>query len=77
MRARRFSSRLSALDAELLTAARELVDDAALAALAREADEELAGFRERMAADAYERAREAAVTRLIRERLNLPTIAFA
>jgi hypothetical protein len=30
-----------------------------------------------MAPDAYERARDAAVTRLIRERLNLPTIAFA
>ena len=70
-------SRLSALDAELLKAARELVDDTVLAALAREADEELAAFRERMAADAYARAREAAVTRLIRERLNLPTIAFS
>ena len=70
-------SRLSALDAELLKAAREVVDDAVLAALAGEADEELAPFRERMAADAYERAHEAAVTRLIRGRLNLPTIAFA
>lgn len=68
--------RLSALDAELLTAARELVDEAVLAALTREADEELAAFRERMAAELYERAREAAVTRLIRERLSLPTIAF-
>ena len=69
-------SRLAALDAELLTGARGLIDQATLAALARESDEELVGFRDRMPGDTYERAREAAMTRLIRERLNLPTIAF-
>ena len=68
--------RLSALDAELLKAVREAVDDGELAALARAADKELTAFRERMAADAYERAHQAALTRLIRERFNLPTISF-
>ncbi|HEY2905520.1 MAG TPA: hypothetical protein VGJ29_06440 [Vicinamibacterales bacterium] len=68
--------RLSALDAELLTGARQSLDEADLAALIREAHEELADFRERMTADAYERAHENAVTRLIRARLQLPTIAF-
>ena len=42
-----------------------------------EADDELTSFRDRMSRDAYERAREAAVDRLIRNRLALPTIAFA
>jgi hypothetical protein len=69
-------ARLSVLDAELLKAARESVDETVLAALTQESADELAAFRERMAADAYERAHEAAVTRLIRERLTLPTIAF-
>jgi hypothetical protein len=69
-------SRLAALDAELLTGARGLIDQATLAALARESDEELAGFRDQMPGDTYQRAHEAAMTRLIRERLNLPTIAF-
>jgi hypothetical protein len=70
-------ARLSALDAELVKAARESLDEAGLAELTRESNHELAAFRERMPADAYERAHEAAVVRLIRERLNLPTIAFA
>jgi hypothetical protein len=70
-------NRLDALDAELLAAARETIDDVALTALMRESDEELAGFRDRMPIDMYERTREAALTRLIRERLNLPTIVFA
>jgi hypothetical protein len=69
-------ARLSALDAELLKGARESVDDAVLAELTRESAADLAAFRERMAADAYSRACDAGVTRLIRERLNLPTIAF-
>jgi hypothetical protein len=43
----------------------------------READDEMSSFRDRISPDAYERAREAAVDRLIRNRLALPTIAFA
>ena len=70
-------ARLLALDAELLQGARGSVHETVLAELTREAAADLAAFRERMAADAYSRACDAAVTRLIRERLNLPTIAFA
>ena len=45
-------------------------------ALTREAEEELAGFRSGMSPEAFARAREAAVGRLLRERAGLPTIAF-
>ena len=67
-------ARLAALDGELIAEARAALDDQALAALSREADEELASFRERMAADAFARARNNALTRLIRERLGLPSV---
>jgi hypothetical protein len=69
-------ARLRDLDAELLAQARAALDAAALTALAREADVELAGFRSAMAEAAYLRAREAAIDRLVRERFRLPTIAF-
>jgi len=68
--------RLSALDRELLETARAGLDDAGRAALAREAEEELAGFRSAMSPEAFARAREAAIDRLIRDRAGLPTIAF-
>jgi hypothetical protein len=68
--------RLSALDRELLQQARSALDDAATASLARDADEELAGFRSGMTAEAFARAREAAMDRLVRERFMLPTIAY-
>jgi hypothetical protein len=69
-------TRLATLDEDLVQAARRSLAPDVIAALTRDASEELAAYRERMAADAFERAREAAVTRLIRDRLNLPTIAF-
>jgi hypothetical protein len=69
-------TRLATLDEDLLQAARRSLAPDVIAALTHDASEELAAYRERMAADAFERAREAAVTRLIRERFNLPTIAF-
>ena len=69
--------RLSALDAELVRQARDILDEVTRAALTREAESELAGFRSGMSADAFARAREAAVDRLVRERVKLPTIAFA
>ena len=56
--------------------ARATLDEAARASLAREAESELAGFRSGMTADAFARAREAAIDRLVRERVKLPTIAF-
>ena len=68
--------RLTAIDVDLLQQARTLLDGGARGALAREADEELAGFRSGMSPDAFARAHEAAVNRLVRERFNLPTVAF-
>jgi hypothetical protein len=68
--------RLAALDHELLEAARASLDDVSRAALAREAEEELAGFRSAMSPDAFARAREAAIDRLVRDRAGLPTVAF-
>jgi hypothetical protein len=68
--------RLTALDAELLQQARGSLDGEAAASLAREAGEELAGFRSGMAPEAFERAREAAMDRLVRERFGLPTVGF-
>jgi len=69
-------ARLRALDGELLDAARARADAATLKALEKEADGELAAFRERMPRDAYEQSRRASVDRLLRERARLPVIAF-
>ena len=68
--------RLAALDRELVDAARAALDDASRAALTREAEEELARFRSAMSPEAFARAREAAIDRLVRDRAGLPTIAF-
>jgi hypothetical protein len=68
--------RLAALDGELLQQARAAMDDSLLASMGREADEELAGFRSGMTAEALARARDAVVDRLVRERVGLPTVAF-
>jgi hypothetical protein len=73
---RQLLERLQVLDARLLTAARERVDAATLAGLGTEANSELAPFRDRMPPDAYARAHDACVDRLIRDRLALPVIAF-
>lgn len=69
-------ARLAALEDDLLAAARASLDAAALAAVNREADEELASFRDRMSPDAFARARDGAVAHLVRERLGLPTLSF-
>ena len=68
--------RLAALDRELIQKARRSLDDSALKVLAREAEDELAPFRAAMKRDAFDRAREAAVDRLVREGAGLPVIAF-
>ena len=70
-------NRLIALDAELVQQAGATLDEPARASLARDAEEELAGFRAVMAPDAFARARDAAIDRLIRERFGLPTISFS
>jgi hypothetical protein len=69
-------ARLDALDAELLAQARASVDDALRADLAKEADEELAGYRAAMDPAAFARARGAAIDRLLRERYRLPILRF-
>jgi len=68
--------RLTVLDEELLHGARAALTDADLTALTREAEDELGSFRDRMAADAFARARDGALSRLIRERFGLPTMTF-
>jgi hypothetical protein len=68
--------RLESLDAELLNIARAALDDVQRHTLERDADEELAGFRDRMTTDAFRRARVALVDRLVRERLGFPVVTF-
>ena len=72
----RLIDRLAALDAELLQRAQGTLDVSARAQVEHEADEELAPFRLGMPADAFARARGAAIDRLVRDRFRLPTIAF-
>jgi hypothetical protein len=73
---RQFLERLRALDLRLLGAMRERLDAATLAALTAEADVELTPFRDRMPAEAYDRAQAACIDRLIRDRFSLPIVAF-
>jgi len=69
-------ARLAALDAELLQGARAALGEADLAALSREASGELGSFRERMSPEAFARALDGALSRLVRERFGLPTMTF-
>ena len=69
--------RLTAIDGELLRRARGTLPPSAVADLLREAESELSAFRAAMTAEAFARAREAAIDRLVRERFGLPTVAFA
>jgi hypothetical protein len=68
--------RLRALDRALLDTAYAQCDEPARQALGAEADAELAPFRARMAPEAYEESRRAAVDRLLRERRGLPLVTF-
>ena len=69
-------TRLAEIDAQMLQAARAGLDSATLDAIGREAEEELSAFRGGMTSEAYARARNAAVARLVRQRCNLPTVVF-
>jgi hypothetical protein len=71
-----FVDRLRVLDKELIDAARQQCDATTLARLSAEADEELAPFKERLHAGAFEESHRAAVDRLVRERCRLPVISF-
>jgi len=68
--------RLQVLDTQLLSAARERLDAAALRELGIEADAELAPFRDRMPPEAYGHARQACLDRLVRDRFSLPVVTF-
>jgi hypothetical protein len=68
--------RLATLDDQLVKQARAALDESTRASVARDADAELAGFRDGMTADAYARAREAAMDGLVRERFKLPVVRF-
>ncbi len=68
--------RLTAIDEDLLQLARAAIEQDARAAIAREAEQELSGFRDRMPEAAYRRALDAASDRLIRERLRLPVLTY-
>lgn len=72
----RLIDRLRALDRRLLDEAYALCDANTITALGAEADADLSPFRGRMAAEAYDQSRRAAVDRLLRERRKLPIIAF-
>ncbi len=69
-------TRLEAVDHELLAHARASLGPERLQALLREAVDALEPFRQRMPPGAYEAAREAAVTRLVREQAGLPIIRY-
>jgi hypothetical protein len=68
--------RLAAIDAELLAVGRASLDEEERQAVARMADEEMRPFRHRMPEGALGRVLEAAADRLVRERLDLPTLTF-
>jgi hypothetical protein len=70
-------ARLADLDAELLRIVRSSAGDDLLAAVERQAAEELAPFRGTMPADGYERAVRLAADRALRQRCGLPTIEFS
>lgn len=72
----RLLDRLRVLERELLQAARARLDASTMADIEREAELELASFRERMPADAYQRSREACIDRIVRDRVRLPVLAF-
>jgi hypothetical protein len=72
----RIMARLAELDRLMLDAARAHADPAAVQAMRIEASTQLLPFRDRMPADTYQRAVEAAVDRLLREREHLPVVTF-
>ena len=66
--------RLPSLDELIKAGARESAPPALIEELRREAEQDLASFRGRLAGDAWQRALEATVDRLLRDRLGLPAL---
>jgi hypothetical protein len=69
-------SRLSKLEGDLLETARAALDETMNATLHRQAEVELAGFRDRMKPEALTRVRQLAFDRLVREHFGLPALTF-
>jgi hypothetical protein len=67
---------LASLDRQLMFQARSGLDAGLRRQLQREANEDIERFRASMEAEAFDRAQEAALDRLVRRRLGLPTIAY-
>jgi len=67
---------LASLDAELGAAARRFVPEEWMTAVRVEAASDLAPFRARLAADAWERSMDVTVDRLTRDRFGLPVLAL-
>ena len=72
----RVMARLVQLDRMMLDAARAQLAPADEQAMRSDAVAQLLPFRDRMPDEAYQRAIESAVDRLVREHEQLPTIAF-
>jgi hypothetical protein len=72
----RVKARLAELDGMMMRAARAHASPTILHALREEAAEQLLPFRDRMPPETYQRALEAALDRLLRERERLPMVAF-
>jgi hypothetical protein len=70
------ASALDGLDAELLSAVRQAIDEDARSTAAQEAREAVAPFRARMSDEAYQRACAAAEARCIRDRYGIPSLSF-
>ena len=67
---------LTRIDARVMDAAREAIDEPAAISLRREADAELAPFGSRLPPDERARAVAAAFDRLVRETLGIPVITY-
>ena len=72
----RLLERLRTLEQDLGNAARARLDRVTLQEIEAEAESELAPFRDRMAAEAYERARGSCIERIVRNRARLPVLTF-
>jgi hypothetical protein len=68
--------RLRAIDDEVMAGAWAATAEDVRDALRREAEQDVVAFRSRMPADDYARAVEAGASRLLRDRLKLPDIAY-
>ena len=74
---RQLIDRLAAMDATLAALACDAIGADLLQGLRRDADEELAAFRDQMLPDRFAHALDVAVNRLVLARLGLPTLTFS